>query len=151
MPVSRPPHNGSRLERSVDASWVCETHRIYSVWRVSRTLHDVAEAPSTDVDTMRWTREQYIELMTFGDAPRPMFSELFGPLIGLDDQWRAQGASEDEINMIGFDWDFAPYVECGGVTGVFGAPPSELAPPRRPTLRQWRVRILLTAQRSFHG
>ena len=37
---------------------------------------------------MKWTREQYIQLMTFGDVPRPMFSELFGPLIGLDEEWR---------------------------------------------------------------
>ena len=31
-----------------------------------------------------------------------MFGELFGPLVGLPEEWRAQGAAEDEINMIGF-------------------------------------------------
>ncbi len=71
---------------------------------------------------MQWTREQYIELMTFGDATRPMFSELFGPLIGLDAEWRDQGAEEDEIAMIAFDWDYVPYVECGGDCGPFGTP-----------------------------
>ena len=71
---------------------------------------------------MRWTREQYIQLMTFGHAPRPMFSELFGPLIGLEDEWRAQGASEDEIAMVGFDWDYVPYVDCGGTCGAFNTP-----------------------------
>lgn len=71
---------------------------------------------------MKWTRQQYIDLMTFVDAPRPMFSELFGPLIGLDREWREQGASEGEIDMIGFDWDFVPYVDCGGVCGPFGTP-----------------------------
>lgn len=75
---------------------------------------------------MKWTREQYIDLMTFGHAPRPMFSELFGPLIGLDEEWRAQGASDDEINMIGFDWDYVPYVDCGGVCGAFGTPATEV-------------------------
>jgi hypothetical protein len=55
---------------------------------------------------MKWTREQYLELMTFGQAERPMFSELFGPLIGLAEEWRAQGASDDEIGMAGFDWDY---------------------------------------------
>jgi hypothetical protein len=60
--------------------------------------------------------------MTFGDAPRPMFSELFGPLVGLAEEWRAQGASEDEIGMVGFDWDYVPYVDCGGICGPFGAP-----------------------------
>ena len=38
--------------------------------------------------------------MTFGHAPRPMFTELFGPLVGLDAEWRAQGAAEAEINPI---------------------------------------------------
>ncbi len=71
---------------------------------------------------MKWNREQYIELMTFGDAPRPMFSELFGPLIGLDAEWRAHGASRDEIGMVAFDWDYVPYVDCGGVCGPFGTP-----------------------------
>ena len=66
---------------------------------------------------MKWTREQYIDLMTFGHAPRPMFSELLGPLIGLDEEWRAQGGSDDEINMVGFDWDYVPQVDCGGACG----------------------------------
>jgi uroporphyrinogen-III decarboxylase len=71
---------------------------------------------------MKWSREQYIELMTFGDASRPMFSELFGPLIGLDAEWREQGATEQEIEMLAFDWDYVPYVECGGDCGPFGTP-----------------------------
>ena len=42
------------------------------------------------------------------DDHRPVFGELFGPLVGLPEEWRAQGAAEDEINMIGFDWDYVP-------------------------------------------
>jgi uroporphyrinogen-III decarboxylase len=75
---------------------------------------------------MRWSREQYLDLMTFGEAPRPMFSELFGPLIGLEDEWRAQGASEDEINMVGFDWDYVPYIDSGAVCGPIHTPPNVL-------------------------
>jgi uroporphyrinogen-III decarboxylase len=71
---------------------------------------------------MRWNREQYLDLMTFGAAPRPMFTELFGPLIGLDAEWRAQGASEAEIGMTAFDWDFVPTVFCGGYTHLQGPP-----------------------------
>jgi uroporphyrinogen-III decarboxylase len=71
---------------------------------------------------MRFHREQYLDLMTFGHAPRPMFTELFGPLVGLADEWRAQGASEDEINMSAFDWDYVPNAFCGGYTGGLGPP-----------------------------
>jgi len=41
------------------------------------------------VGNVRWHREEYIELMTFGRVERPMFVELFGPLVGLEEQWRA--------------------------------------------------------------
>ncbi len=62
---------------------------------------------------MRFHRDAYLELMTYGKAPRPMFIELFGPLIGLEDEWRGQGASEEEINLTAFDWDYVPIVDCG--------------------------------------
>ena len=67
---------------------------------------------------MRWTREQYIELMTFGKVERQMFVELFGPLIGLDKEWKEQGATEEEINMTAFDFDYVPVIDCGGNTGA---------------------------------
>lgn len=75
---------------------------------------------------MKFNREQYINLMTFGDTDRQMFSELFGPLIGLDSEWRVQGASEDEINMTAFDWDYVPYVDCGGVCTAFKTTPAQV-------------------------
>ncbi|MBL9205959.1 MAG: hypothetical protein JNN01_12785, partial [Opitutaceae bacterium] len=72
---------------------------------------------------MRWHREQYLDLMTFGAAPRPMFCELFGPLVGLEAEWRSQGATEAEIGMSAFDWDYVPYAFCGGYTQMQGPPP----------------------------
>jgi uroporphyrinogen-III decarboxylase len=72
---------------------------------------------------MRFHRQQFLDLITFGTCPRQMFSELFGLLVGLDGEWRAQGASPDEITLGGFDWDYVPYVECGGTTGAINAGP----------------------------
>jgi uroporphyrinogen-III decarboxylase len=69
---------------------------------------------------MRFDRRQYIDLLTFGQSDRPMFVELFGPLIGLADEWRSQGATEDEINMVAFDWDYVPIVGCGANTHPIG-------------------------------
>jgi hypothetical protein len=39
-----------------------------------------------------------------------MFSELFGPLVGLSQEWTAQGASREELDLTAFDWDYVPYV-----------------------------------------
>lgn len=69
---------------------------------------------------MKFSREEYIELMTFGRIERQMFVELFGPLIGLDKEWKAQGATDDEISMIAFDWDYVSVTGCGGNTGAIG-------------------------------
>ena len=69
---------------------------------------------------MKWSREEYIELMTFGKVERPMFCELFGPLIGLEEEWASQGASPEEISLNAFDFDYVPIVNCGASTGVFG-------------------------------
>ncbi len=69
---------------------------------------------------MKWNREQYLELMTFGAFDRQMFVELFGLLIGLDEEWKAQGASKDELALTAFDLDYLPVVDCGGNTGIFG-------------------------------
>ena len=69
---------------------------------------------------MQWTREEYIELMTFGEVKRQMFVELFGPLVGLKDEWKAQGATDGELGMTAFDFDYVPIQFCGGESGVWG-------------------------------
>ncbi len=69
---------------------------------------------------MRFSREEYIELMTFGRAERQMFVELFGRLVGVEEEWAAQGATRDEIDLVAFDWDYVPIAGCGGNTHVRG-------------------------------
>lgn len=69
---------------------------------------------------MRFHREEYLALMTFGPSERQMFVELFGPLIGLEEEWAAQGASPEELSLVAFDWDYVPVVRCGGNTGRRG-------------------------------
>ena len=61
---------------------------------------------------MKFTRQQHVALMSFGDFDRPMFSELFGPLIGLPEEWKTQGAGQEEIDMVAYDRDYVPYVDC---------------------------------------
>ncbi len=52
--------------------------------------------------SMEVRREQYLEHMTFQANHSPMFTEIFGPIVGLKDEWRAQGASEAELDMSAF-------------------------------------------------
>lgn len=102
---------------------------------------------------MRFHREEYLELMTFGVAPRPMFVELFGPLVGLEEEWRAQGATEDELNLTAFDWDYVPIVDFGGHPLPRGPAPVTLEDtPERRVQRDFLGRtLLLLKQTATHA
>ncbi len=52
---------------------------------------------SMDVD-----RDEYLDHMTFRENRRPLFTEIFGPLLGLKEEWAAQGATPGEIDMSAF-------------------------------------------------
>lgn len=73
---------------------------------------------------MLWTREDYIAHMCGEYTGKELFCEPFGLLVGLENEWRLQGASEDEINLSAFGWDGVPVpayetvCECGAVSGI---------------------------------
>src|SRR5512142_1532962 len=54
------------------------------------------------VHTMEVRREEYLDHMTFKANLRPLFTEPFGPIIGLKEESAAQGASPAEIDMSAF-------------------------------------------------
>jgi len=61
---------------------------------------------------VQFSRDEYLDLLTFRSTERQMFVELFGLLVGLDDEWRSQGATQEEIDLVAFDWDFVSTVHC---------------------------------------
>jgi uroporphyrinogen-III decarboxylase len=73
-----------------------------------------------ECNAMRFSRDQYLDLLTFRSAERQMFVELFGPLVGLEDEWKAQGALQEELDMTAFDWDYVDRASAGGNTGLLG-------------------------------
>ena len=70
---------------------------------------------------MKWNREQYLALMTGHRPERQMFCEIFGLLVGLDEEWKAQGASDGELDLTEFCFDYLPSAPAGAATGYFGA------------------------------
>ncbi len=71
---------------------------------------------------MIWNREEYLAHMRFQYTGREMFTELFGLLIGLEEEWTAQGASRAELDLSAFGWDSVRKaslpVQTGPVTGI---------------------------------
>ena len=49
-------------------------------------------------------RDEYLDHMTFQANRRPLFTEIFGPLIGLKEEWLAQGATESELDFSAFSY-----------------------------------------------
>lgn len=49
-------------------------------------------------------REEYLDHMTFKHNSRPLFTEIFGPIVGLKEEWEAQGASEEELSFSAFQY-----------------------------------------------
>lgn len=48
------------------------------------------------------SRQEYLEAMTFQGPSRPFFTEIFGPLVGLKEEWEEQGASPAELDFSAF-------------------------------------------------
>jgi len=48
------------------------------------------------------SREEYRDHMTFARNRRPLFTEIFGPIIGLKEEWEEQGASAAELDFSAF-------------------------------------------------
>jgi hypothetical protein len=72
--------------------------------------------------TVLWKREEYIAHMNFEYTGREMFCEIFGILVGLDNEWKAQGATNGELTLSAFDWDYVlkthTGANCRAITGI---------------------------------
>ena len=51
---------------------------------------------------MQVRREEYLDHMTFRANHGPLFTEIFGPIVGLKEEWAAQGATPQELDMSAF-------------------------------------------------
>lgn len=71
---------------------------------------------------MIWDRERYLAHCNFEYTGREMFCELFGPLIGLEDEWKLQGADREELELVAFDWDYvlktSIHANCSAMSGI---------------------------------
>ena len=50
------------------------------------------------------SREEYLDYMTFKKPMAPLFTEIFGPLPGLREEWQEQGATPEELDFSAFTY-----------------------------------------------
>ncbi|MBT3273439.1 MAG: hypothetical protein HN368_09805 [Spirochaetales bacterium] len=62
-------------------------------------------------------REEYLDYMTFQANDRPLFTEIFGPIIGLKEEWESQGATAEELDFSAFTFRCESRATVGANTG----------------------------------
>jgi len=94
---------------------------------------------STTMKPLKWTshadlainisrtvgRGEYLDYMTFQRNDRPLFTELFGPLIGLKEEWEQQGATPEELDFSAFRYQCEDMGDVPVNTGRNGGYPEE--------------------------
>jgi hypothetical protein len=70
--------------------------------------------------SMEVSREEYLDYMTFHANDRPLFTEIFGPIIGLKQEWAEQGASPEELSFSAFKYRSAMDAHLPVNTGWLG-------------------------------
>jgi hypothetical protein len=71
-------------------------------------------------------RAEYLDHMTFQRNDRPLFTEIFGPLIGLKEEWEEQGATPEELDFSAFPYRCEARGSLPIRTGRNGGYPEEL-------------------------
>jgi hypothetical protein len=71
-------------------------------------------------------RQEYLDHMTFRRNDRPLFTEIFGPIIGLKEEWEAQGATAAELDFSSFRYRCPAIGHLPVSTGRRGGLPEEV-------------------------
>lgn len=67
-----------------------------------RALRWAGHADLKIIKTPSVGRAEYLDHMTFRANRRPLFTEIFGPIIGLKEEWAEQGATPAELDFSAF-------------------------------------------------
>lgn len=66
------------------------------------------------------SRDEYLDHMTFQSNDRPLFTEIFGPIVGLKEEWEEQGATPDQLDFSAFRYRCEERAHLPVVTGRHG-------------------------------
>lgn len=78
------------------------------------------------VRKMTVRREEFLDHMTFVTNERTLYRETLGPLMGVKESWREQGAGAAEIDLSAFTYQEALYYDCGIFSGYYGPDQSQI-------------------------
>jgi len=71
---------------------------------MTRKLKWITHADLAIRKTCTVRREEYLDYMTFQRIGPPMFTEIFGPRVGLKEDWEEEGATPEELDFSAFKY-----------------------------------------------
>ena len=90
---------------------------------MKRQLKWTRHADLAIVRNCQVSREEYLDQMTFQRNERPLFTEIFGPLLGLKEEWEEQGATPAELDFSAFRYRCPKRGNLPVATGRIGGQP----------------------------
>ena len=87
---------------------------------MARQLKWATQADLAIVRKPSVSRQEYLDHMTFQRNDRPLFTEIFGPIVGLKEEWEEQGASPQELDFSAFTYRCEARGHIPVVTGRLG-------------------------------
>lgn len=86
----------------------------------TRTLKWGTHADLAIKKTATVDREEFLDHMTFASNKRPLFTEIFGPIVGLKEEWEEQGARPEELDFSAFRYQCEARARVPVVVGRLG-------------------------------
>ena len=87
---------------------------------MARQLKWATQADLAIVKTPSVGRQEYLDYMTFQANERPLFTEIFGPIVGLKEEWEEQGATPQELDFSAFTYRCESRARLPVTTGRLG-------------------------------
>ena len=87
---------------------------------MAKTLKWTTHADLAINKTPTVSRDEYLDYMTFQSNERPLFTEIFGPIIGLKEEWEEQGATLEELDFSAFKYRCEARGRVPVNTGILG-------------------------------
>jgi uroporphyrinogen-III decarboxylase len=86
----------------------------------TKTLKWATHADLAIKKTPTVDREEFLDHMTFASNERPLFTEIFGPIVGLKEEWEEQGATPGELDFSAFNYQCEARARVPAMTGRMG-------------------------------
>jgi hypothetical protein len=93
--------------------------------KMKRTLKWSTHADLAIRKTPTVGREEFLDHMTFLRNDRPLFTEIFGPIVGLKEEWEEQGATPAELDFSAFSYRCEARGHLPVHTGMLGGYPEQ--------------------------